>query len=128
MGAVPFFVRSPRRGGADRMAIPRLDVDGDARDLPIAGQLERGRGCCCLCVLRTPFGVYISFKANPPPISSASLFAKMPLKSAASAAILGASPLFGALGLASLLLFSWPAFEGNVGNIAVLLGFGSSLK
>ena len=72
--------------------------------------------------------VYISFNENPPPTSSVSLFAKRPLKSAASPAILGASPLFGALGLASLLLFSWPALEGNVGNIAVLLGFGSSLK
>lgn len=71
---------------------------------------------------------YINFNAKPPPISSVSLSAKMPLKSAASPAITGASPRFGALGLATLLLFSWPAFEGKVGNIAGLLGFGSSLK
>ena len=80
------------------------------------------------CSVRLAAQVYISFNANPPPTSSVSLFAKISLKSAASPAILGASPLFGALGLANLLLFSWPAFEGNVGNIAVLLGFGSSLK
>lgn len=42
--------------------------------------------------------------------------------------IRGASPLFGALGLATLLLFSWPALLGKVGNIAVLFGLGSSLK
>ena len=71
---------------------------------------------------------YISFNTNPPPTSSVSLLANIPLKSVASPAILGASPLCGALGLASLLLFSWPAFDGNVGKMAVLLGFGSSLK
>ena len=80
------------------------------------------------CIVQLMPQAYISFNANPPPTSSVSLSAKIPLKSAASPAILGASPLFGALGLASLLLFSWPAFEGNVGNMAVLLGFGSSLK
>ena len=80
------------------------------------------------CILQLMLQAYISFNANPPPTSSVSLLAKIPLKSAASPAILGASPLFGALGLASLLLFSWPAFDGNVGNMAVLLGFGSSLK
>lgn len=80
------------------------------------------------CIVRLGLQAYISFNANPPPTSSVSLSAKIPLKSAASPAILGASPLFGALGLANLLLFSWPAFEGNVGNMAVLLGFGSSLK
>jgi hypothetical protein len=41
----------------------------------------------------------------------------------------GASPLFGALGLtAPLRIFSCPALDGNVGNIAVDFGFGSSLK
>jgi hypothetical protein len=40
----------------------------------------------------------------------------------------GAAPLTGALGVALLRLFSWPALEGNVGNIAVLFGFGSSAK
>lgn len=52
----------------------------------------------------------------------------MPLKSAASPPIFGASPLFGALGLATFLLFSCPAFEGKVGNMAVDFGRGSSLK
>jgi len=52
----------------------------------------------------------------------------MPLKSATCPSSLGASPLFGALGLTILLRFSWPAFEGKVGNIAVDFGFGSSLK
>ena len=68
---------------------------------------------------------YINFKLKPAPISSSSLPAKIPLK---SPSILGASPLFGAFGLATLLLFSWPAFEGNVGNKAVDFGLGSSLK
>ena len=80
------------------------------------------------CTIRLVPNAYISFNANPPPTSSVSLFVNIPLKSAATPAILGASPLFGALGLANLRLFSWPAFEGNVGNMAVLLGFGSSLK
>lgn len=74
------------------------------------------------------FPLYISFRAKPPPISCSSLLANIPLKSAASPAIFGASPLLGALGLATLLLFSCPAFEGKVGNIAVDLGRGSSLK
>lgn len=34
----------------------------------------------------------------------------------------------GALGLAWRLFFSWPALDGNVGNMAVGLGRGSSLK
>ena len=72
--------------------------------------------------------VYMSFNAKPPPTSSLSLSANMPLKSAASPVILGASPRFGALGLATRLLFSCPAFEGKVGNMAVDLGLGSSLK
>ena len=72
--------------------------------------------------------IYISFNAKPPPTSSVSLFANIPLKSVASPAIFGAFPLLGALGLTTFLLFSWPAFEGKVGKIAVLLGFGSSLK
>ena len=40
----------------------------------------------------------------------------------------GASPRLGALGLATLLLFSWPAFEGKVGNIADDFGRGFSWK
>ena len=71
---------------------------------------------------------YISFNEKPPPTSSSSLLPNIPLKSAAPPSILGASPLFGALGLATLLLFSCPAFDGNVGNIAVDFGLGSSLK
>lgn len=71
---------------------------------------------------------HISFKANPPPTSSSSLLANMPLKSTASPASRGASPLFGALGLATLRLFSCPAFDGKVGNMAVDFGLGSSLK
>lgn len=70
---------------------------------------------------------YISFSWNPAPESSSSLPAKIPLKSA-DPSILGASPLIGALGLATFLLFSWPALEGNVGNMAVDLGFGFSSK
>ena len=70
----------------------------------------------------------MSFNAKPPPTSSSSLSANMPLKSAASPEILGASPRFGALGLATRLLFSCPAFEGKVGNMAVDFGLGSSLK
>lgn len=72
--------------------------------------------------------LHISFRAKPPPTSCSSLFAKMPLKSAASPPIFGASPLFGALGLATLLRFSCPALDGKVGNMAVDLGLGSSLK
>jgi hypothetical protein len=34
----------------------------------------------------------------------------------------------GAFGLAWRRFFSWPAFDGNVGNMAVGLGRGSSLK
>lgn len=34
----------------------------------------------------------------------------------------------GALGLACRLFFSWPAFDGKVGNMAVGFGRGSSLK
>lgn len=44
-----------------------------------------------------------------------------------SPSILGAFPLIGALGLATRLLFSCPALLGNVGNISLLFGFGSSL-
>lgn len=40
----------------------------------------------------------------------------------------GAAPRIGALGLACRRFFSWPALEGNVGNMAVGLGRGSSLK
>ena len=68
--------------------------------------------------------VYTIFNRKPPPTSSLSLPEKIPLKSSN----FGASPLFGALGLVILCLFSWPAFEGKVGNIVVLFGFGSSLK
>lgn len=70
---------------------------------------------------------YISFNLNPAPISSSSLPANIPLKSASSPS-LGAAPLIGAFGLATRLRFSCPAFDGNVGNIAVDFGFGSSLK
>lgn len=70
----------------------------------------------------------MSLSWKPAPDSSFSRPAKIPLKSAISPPILGASPLFGALGLTIFLLFSWPAFEGNVGNMAADLGFGSSLK
>lgn len=111
-----------------RMPLSHLDVDEDPGDLPISGQFEGRWVLLPCCAVRLIPQSYISFNANPPPTSSVSRFSKIPLKSAASPAILGAFPLFGALGLASLLLFSWPAFEGNVGNIAVLLGFGSSLK
>ena len=71
---------------------------------------------------------HINFKLNPPPICSSFLSANMPVKSAASPAMRGASPRFGALGLAALLLFSSPAFDGKVGNIAVDFGFGVSWK
>lgn len=40
----------------------------------------------------------------------------------------GAAPRTGALGLAWRRFFSWPALEGNVGNMAVGFGRGSSLK
>jgi hypothetical protein len=69
-----------------------------------------------------------NLSANPPPTSSLSRPAKIPLKSIPSPLSFGASPLFGALGLAILLLFSWPALDGNVGNIAVDFGRGSSLN
>ena len=70
----------------------------------------------------------MSLSEKPAPVSSCSLPAKMPLKSAMSPPIRGASPLLGALGLATLLRFSCPALDGNVGNMAVDFGFGSSLK
>src|SRR5256885_142092 len=68
----------------------------------------------------------ISFSENPPPFSSSSLPANIPLKS--SALISGTLPLTGAFGVPLLLLFSCPALLGKVGNISVLFGFGSSLK
>lgn len=40
----------------------------------------------------------------------------------------GAAPRTGALGLACRLFFSWPALDGNVGNMDVGFGRGSSLK
>jgi len=52
----------------------------------------------------------------------------MLLKSAASPVIFGASPRFGALGLAKRLRFSCPALDGNVGNMALDLGRGFSSK
>lgn len=71
---------------------------------------------------------HLSFKAKPPPTSSASLPAKILLKSSPSPLILGASPLFGALGEAAFLRFSWPAFDGKVGNMAVGFGRGFSVN
>lgn len=49
----------------------------------------------------------------------------MELKSASS---FGASPLIGALGLATLLLLSCPALEGKVGNMLVAFGRGSCVN
>lgn len=68
-----------------------------------------------------------NFNSHPAPPSSP-LPPKIPPKSTLSPPAL--SPLLGALGLATLLLLlrSCPALLGNVGNMAVLLGFGSSLK
>ena len=70
---------------------------------------------------------YTSFSRNPPPTSSFSRLAKMLLKSGASWS-LGASPPLGALGVATFLLFSWPAFDGNVGKNSVDFGRGFSSK
>ena len=72
----------------------------------------------------------ISFRAHPAPFSSSSRPAKMPRKSAPLASMRGAaSPRRGALGLATRFLrFSCPALDGKVGNMALDLGFGSSLK
>lgn len=49
----------------------------------------------------------------------------MPSKSPSSR---GASPRLGALGLTKRRLFSCPALDGKVGNMAVDLGRGSSVK
>ena len=72
--------------------------------------------------------VYISFSRNPAPASSFSRPANIPLKSAPSTSIRGASPLLGAFGLANLRLFSCPALDGNVGNMAADFGLGFSSK
>lgn len=68
---------------------------------------------------------YINFKLNPPPFSSSSRPANIPLKSILCRP--GASPRIGAFGVCRLL-FSIPALEGKVGNMAVLFILGSSLK
>lgn len=67
----------------------------------------------------------INFSSHPAPPSSP-LPPKTPPKSTPSPT--GLSPLLGALGLATLRLRSCPALLGNVGNIALLFGLGSSLK
>lgn len=65
-------------------------------------------------------------KLNPPPFSSSSLPPNIPPKSPAPS--IGASPLFGALGLATLRRFSWFALLGKVGKREGWAGLGSSLK
>ena len=101
------FFRGPGRRRATRKAVSPIYFDGNVGDLPIAAQFEGRREIWSLeSTIRLVPHAYISFNANPPPTSSVSLFVKIPLKSAASPTILGASPLFGALGLANFLLFS----------------------
>jgi hypothetical protein len=63
-----------------------------------------------------------SLNAKPAPTSSVSFAPKIELKSPSS---FGASPRIGAFGLATLLLLSWPALEGNVGNMLAAFGRGS---
>lgn len=72
-------------------------------------------------------GYHTNLRLNPAPASSFSLPAKIPLKSASSPSF-GASPLFGAFGVAIFLRFSCPALEGKVGNISLDLGLGFSSK
>lgn len=71
--------------------------------------------------------VQANFSWKPPPLSSTSLPLNIELKSTSPGSP-GASPRIGALGLAWRLRFSCPALDGNVGNIAVGFGLGSSLK